>query len=145
MSRRERASKGARSPRADYLRALRGDVDAALALIIHDVIATGAMTHDHAGAAVRIRAAEHQEDLGSLGFEISAAEVAVWVAEAIQEDLIEGFGSGRRLVVWPACPDHPDHPLWLRRTDERVDSQAGDDPAWTCPTTHRRIAELGAL
>src|SRR5689334_11802196 len=38
-------------------------------------------------------------------------------------------------TTWPACPDHPNHPLDLR----------GEPPVWTCPTTHTSKCGLGRL
>jgi hypothetical protein len=73
---------------------------------------------------------------------------ALWVAEAVQEDLIEGIGVSDRLVTWPLCPDHPNHPLWLRSSQENFARRGGellDDPVWTCTTTRRPVAELGRL
>ena len=132
--------------RATYLRDLGGHVDRALALVVHDLVATKAIARDRAEAAVRIRAEEHLEIVQSNGFPVSAQETAVWVAEAVQEDLIEGRGDERQLVVWPRCPDHPNHPLWLRpRTAPDGSSVVDGDETWTCITTHRSIAELGQL
>jgi hypothetical protein len=131
--------------RPDYLRALGTDVKAGLALLVHDLTATGVMDQEEAERFVRIRAAEHLEHLNESGLRVYAEETAVWVTEAIREEIIEGTG-GVRLVTWPACPDHPNHPLWLRSNDEGASS--GDqpsDPAWTCLTTKRAIAEPGHL
>jgi hypothetical protein len=149
VSRKRRAPSQSTAPiRRDYLRSLGDDIEAALALIVHDIVATGALTADEADAVVRIRASFHLEDQLENGVEPRAHETALWVAEAVQEDLIEGVGVGDRLTTWPACPDHPNHPLWLRSGQEDLARRGGvllDDPVWTCTTTHRPVAELGQL
>jgi len=38
-------------------------------------------------------------------------------------------------TVWPACPRHPNHPLWY---DARLE-------AWCCTTDHVVVAPLGGL
>jgi hypothetical protein len=130
------------------LQSLGDDIDAALALIVRDIVATGALTADEAGAAVRIQAAFHLEDQVENGIEPRADETALWVAEAVQENLIEGLGPSNRLVTWPSCPEHPNHPLWLRSPDENF-ARSGDglrsDPVWTCTVTGKPVAELGGL
>ena len=122
--------------RPDYLRAYDDNLDGALALIVHDLIATigypaadaQALVSYH--AEIRLHALAPDTEAGSM--------TAVWVAEAVQEDLIEGVAEEPPLVTWPACPNHPNHPLWLSIADAA-------SAAWTCPTTHERIAELGRL
>jgi hypothetical protein len=134
--------------RRDYLRSLGDNIDAALALIVHDIVATGALTAEEAAAAVHIQTAFHLEDQVENGIEPRADETALWVAEAVQENLIEGSGVGHRLVAWPPCPKHPNHPLWLRSPDEnfrRSGDDLPDDPVWTCTTTGLPVAELGGL
>jgi hypothetical protein len=77
-----------------------------------------------------------------------APETALWIAEAVQEDLIEGHGDLPRMVTWPACPDHPTHPLWLKRRGEDAPTAAETDwgdPAWTCTRSGAVVAELGRL
>jgi hypothetical protein len=132
--------------RPDYLRALGTDFEAGLSLLVHDLTATGVMNQEQAERSVRLRAADHLRHSTENGLSIYAEETAVWVTEAIQEDIIEGLGRVR-LVTWPACPDHPNHPMWLRSNDE-AHASSGEpqtDPAWTCLTTKRAIAELGHL
>ena len=54
------------------------------------------------------------------------------VAEAVQQYLHDAWID----TSWPACPDHPHHPLWLTRTV----------PArWRCPTSGRTFCELGEM
>src|SRR4051794_37619531 len=74
-------SRTTRPIRRDYLRSFGDDIDAALALIVRDIVATGALTADEAGAAVRIQAAFHLEDQVENGVEPRADETALWVAE----------------------------------------------------------------
>lgn len=149
MSRKHRRpSRPATSVRGDYLRLLGDNVDAALALIVNDLVATGAMARGEAEATVRIQASIHLEFQVANALNVHAEETAVWVAEAVQEDLIEGTGIWPRMVTWPACPDHPNHPLWLRSSHEQTESGAievADDPVWTCITRNRAVAELGRL
>lgn len=134
--------------RADYLRLLGEDVEAALSLIIRDVVATGVMPVEEASSVVRERAREHLESQAELRLKTNAEETAVWVAEAVQEDIIEGRDDRPGLVTWPACPEHPEHPLWLRGDYEELPDgteKSIRDPAWTCITSERVVAELGKL
>lgn len=134
--------------RRNYLRALGDDVDAALALIVHDIVATGALPTGEAGPFVRIRASQYRESQAPNGVNPRADDTALWVAEAAQEDLMEGVGTTSPLGTWPPCPDHPNHPLWLRSKNEHLDvgnSRVPDDPVWTCIATGRAVAELGQL
>ena len=145
MARKDRSSDAQPRVRRDYLRRLGDDVDAALALIVHDLVSTGAMSRDDAVAAVRIRAQEHFDSSADLGVTVDAAETAVWVTEALQEDLIEGWGESQPMVVWPRCPDHANHPLWLSSSGQVDGDVVLDDPAWTCRATGRTVVELGQL
>jgi hypothetical protein len=55
---------------------------------------------------------------------------------AVAEDVQQRFRDDRIDTTWPACPQHPYHPLRL----------ADQLPAvWTCPTTARPVCALGAL
>ena len=56
----------------------------------------------------------------------------VLVAEAVQQRLHDD----RIDTSWPACPEHPSHPLWLSRTLPAV---------WTCPSTGKTVCALGEL
>lgn len=144
MSRKRRPpSRSADLIRPDYLRSLADNIDEALALVVHDAVTTGALTAADAGAMVRNRATDYIQDQVANGLNPGADDTAVWVAEAVQQDLIEGLGTAGRLVTWPPCPEHPNHPLWLR-TAGRFDRDA-DDPVWRCSTTNRAVAELGKL
>jgi hypothetical protein len=122
--------------RPHYLRAYDDDLDGALALVVHDVVATNVYPAADARALVsyhaeiRLRAVAPDPEAGG--------KTALWVAEVVQEDLIEGVGDERPLITWPACPNHANHPLWLSIGDAA-------SAAWTCPTTHERVAELGRL
>jgi hypothetical protein len=56
----------------------------------------------------------------------------ILVAEAVQQRLHDD----RVDTAWPACPQHPHHPLWLTRTL----------PArWRCATTGEVFCNLGEL
>ena len=56
----------------------------------------------------------------------------VLLAESVQQRLHDD----RVDTSWPACPEHPRHPLWL----------SGTLPAlWTCPATGRTVCPLGHL
>jgi hypothetical protein len=65
--------------------------------------------------------------------------------EAVQEDLIEGCGKSPPAVVWPQCPEHANHPLWLRSPNRADRDAVADDPAWVCDATGQAVAELGQL
>ena len=134
------------TPNPRYLRALGSDVAAGLALVVHDVVVTGALPRSEAEAAVRIRAADYFESLEHDGVEPDAGDVAVWTAEAVQGDLIEGLGCSPRLATWPVCPDHRHHPLWLRSADRGTghEQEPVDDPVWTCPDHEPRRGRPGA-
>src|SRR4051812_8057509 len=84
-SKRRPTSRSAESIRPDYLRSLGEKLDEALALIVHDVVVTGALTSGEAGAMVRNRTADYVENQVATGFNPRADETAVWVAEAVQE------------------------------------------------------------
>jgi hypothetical protein len=40
--------------------------------------------------------------------------------------------------LWPACPEHPDHPLL-------VEPDLGPDPFWVCHRTGLPLAAVGSL
>ena len=131
----------------DYLQALGGDVDAGLGLIIHDLVTTKALSRADATRIVRRRADEYRRGASRTGMSGNAGATTFWVAEAVQEDLIEGLGTPAQ--TWPICPDHPHHPLWLQPrdpdNDTYVDVDRPVDPVWTCIVSGRRIATLGQL
>ncbi len=130
--------------RPHYLTDLGNDLEAALALAVHDLVATQMMSADAALAAVAYRADLRRRALQGpeSDFEEGAGATVVCAVEDLQQDILEGITSlGPRspsAVVWPRCPAHPSHPLWLR-------SEGESDPAWTCPTTQKVVAELGDL
>ena len=131
--------------RPHYLRTYDDDLDGALALVVRDVVATNALPTADAQALVNYYAEMHLRDLAP--YTEAGGVTALWVAKAVQEDLIEGHGAQPRLVTWPAWPNHANHPLWLSTPGAWSDPSNADlaDTAWTCPTTHEQIAELGKL
>lgn len=56
----------------------------------------------------------------------------VLVAESVQQDLHDD----RVDTSWPACPEHPSHPLWLSGTLPAI---------WACPSTGKPVCALGEL
>jgi hypothetical protein len=129
--------------RPRYLRVYDDDLDGALALVVHDVVATSALPAADARALVGYYAERRVRDLAPDSE--AGGETAIWVAQAVQEQLLEGDAQQQPLVSWPACPHHPEHPLWLStREPDRHDGDLSSS-AWTCPTTHEQIAELGGL
>jgi hypothetical protein len=66
------------------------------------------------------------------GFWASGVPRVVLLAESVQQRLHDD----RVDTSWPACPEHPRHPLRL----------SGSLPAvWTCPSTGRTVCALGHL
>lgn len=117
------------APDADgYLLPFDDDLGGALELVIRD-LQTGGLSADEATRMVW-QLAEWRLDYVSAE---PAGVTALEVAEDAQERVIEGYPAHN----WPACPRHPNHPLWL----------AGEYPyrAWTCTATGERIANLGEL
>jgi hypothetical protein len=98
----------------------------AVELIVRDVTRTIGMTGE-VDAEIRKRARELGE------FVEGPAELTLRLAEDIQQYLHDVFID----TVWPACPVHPWHPLWLR--DDRGELW------WSCLETDTRVAELGTL
>jgi hypothetical protein len=115
-------------PTDGYLRAYDDDLGGALELAIADVVTADIDRDD----AARLVWASAEDRLDHVGAE-SGGETALWVINALQEQMIED----RSGHVWPACPDHPSHPLWI----EALDS----DARWTCEQSGRRVARLGEL
>ena len=116
-------------PKTDgYLREFDDDLHGALNLVIHD-LQTGGLSASDASRLVW-QLAEWRVDFA--GAE-PAGVTALEVAEDAQVRVIEGYTDHN----WPACPRHPNHPLWL----------AGEylDRAWTCTKSGERIANLGGL
>ena len=56
----------------------------------------------------------------------------VLLAESVQQRLHDD----RVDTSWPACPEHPNHPLRLR---------GGPPVVWTCPATNETVCALGDL
>ena len=89
---------------------------------------------DHVGAWVRRRG-----DEGASGITVWRHDPpgpAAWrVAEVVQELIIEHGDN-----TFPACPEDPRHPLWLRHP-ETPDGW----PRWQCRSGHAFTADLGTL
>jgi hypothetical protein len=117
-------------PEADgYLHRFDDDLGGALGLVILDLLTAG-IDEDDASRWVW-DLAEHEID-NTFGTE-PAGLTALWVAENLQERVIK-----TRFNTWPACPEHPNHPLWLS-------SPHDFNATWTCPASGRPIARLGKL
>ena len=123
--------------RPHYLRAWGNDLEAVMALAAHDLVVTRVMTADEATAALQYPVDLSLRQLDD-DWRPSAGTMVVDALEDLQQDLIEGVGSRPGIVVWPRCPMHDNHPLWLRINGNSY-------PAWTCPTTQEALAELGDL
>jgi hypothetical protein len=77
------------------------------------------------------------------GFEGAIRDVATHVRtlrdepddylEKVVEDVQQSFHDQYIDTTWPACPFHPNHPLWLH--NER----------WVCEQTRTPVAPLGGL
>ena len=70
--------------------------------------------------------------------EVTATEArlrpeAYGTEERLVEDVQQDFHDLFVDVTWPACPRHPNHPLWYR------------DGAWWCETDGVAVARLGEL
>ncbi|MGW1996631.1 hypothetical protein [Embleya sp. NPDC001921] len=61
-----------------------------------------------------------------------AAYVPGLIGQDVQEALTE------QGTVWPPCPRHDDHPLYL-------EAELGEDPHWVCERDAEVIAPLGGL
>ncbi len=105
-------------------------------ILLHYVV-TQVMTAEEAMAALQYRVDLSLRQLDD-DWQPSAGATVVDAVGDLQQDLIEGVGSRPGLVVWPRCPTHDSHPLWLRINGD-------SDPAWTCPTAQEALAELGDL
>jgi hypothetical protein len=58
-----------------------------------------------------------------------------WYCDNLVEDVQQEFHDCFVDVTWPACPRHPNHPLWLHREFE----------SWWCESDAVAIARLGEL
>jgi hypothetical protein len=57
---------------------------------------------------------------------------AQYVGDVV-DDVQQYFHDARVDTTWPACPHHPNHPLWF------------SDGWWRCARTDEPVARLGAL
>jgi hypothetical protein len=114
------------------------DLEVVVDALIRDVTMTSSLSGEEATDLVHRRVQDHLGFLYSAGQDEPVPQILAWVLEAVQEDIIEGDMNLPRPVVWPYCPDHPNHPLSFR-------PEGSPDAAWTCPTTGRVIAALGRL
>jgi hypothetical protein len=102
----------------------------AVALIVHDVAATldwnprraTTFTEEIVGVGVGID-----------GWDAAWGSYAIKLAEDIQQQLHDTFVD----TTWPACPLHPQHPLWLDGEHDRA--------VWRCTLAAVDIAPLGSL
>lgn len=111
-----------------YLRALDDDFDGALELVVRDLVTAGCDR-----AVARSLVWRTAGTMIFFGDPSTGGELALRVVDELRADIIEN----RPDHVWPACRDHPNHPLW-------IDVEDADAP-WVCPTTGRRAARLGEL
>lgn len=67
-----------------------------------------------------------------------AAQRLAWIADELQDVVVEWLPELGLPAVWPECPDHPDsHPL-------RVSDDQGT-AVWICPRTGDRVGAIGHL
>src|SRR6476661_8917421 len=107
-----------------YLRAFDNDIDGALQLVVHDLVATRAFESTEASRVVWEWAERCAP--GRAG-----GEAALWVIDHVQDEFHE---AGR--YRWPACPSHPNHCLWMRPALEPT-------ARWTCDIDGEAVADLG--
>ena len=102
----------------------------AVALIAHDLAAT--LDWDPQRAATF---AEETIGLGvnAHGWDVAWGSYAIKLAEDVQQQLHDTFVH----TTWPACPLHPQHPLWLDSDHDRA--------VWRCTQAGIDIAPLGSL
>ena len=97
--------------------------DDVMDLIVPDLVATLGWTADQAREVIATAGTVYEQD---------PELVAVQVAEEVQQWLHDSFLD----TSWPACPSHPNHPLWL----------AEEPPfSWHCPSNATAVARLGQL
>lgn len=96
--------------------------------LIDDVVASLGCSADVATDAVLAEALSilswMDDDLGDTFF-------AIKLGDDVQQYFHDRFVD----TTWPACPDHPNHPLDFK----------GEPMTWTCPTTHESKCSLGNL
>ena len=108
-------------------RALADAVARAAELLTRDVLSTLGPAHR---GVVAERAASLQEFWPEEADEaLDASLVEYRLAEEVQEHFHDLYID----TTWPACPRHPNHPLWC------------EDGAWWCARDRLAIARLGAL
>lgn len=97
-----------------------GDEDRVIALIRADVEATIGPGHDE---PIVEAAARHRLNVGD----------PVGYVDGVVDDVQQFFHDTFVDTTWPACPHHPNHPLWF------------SDGWWRCERIQEPIARLGAL
>lgn len=100
----------------------------AVALIAHDLAAT--LDWDPQQAATF---AEETVSVSVNGWDPAWGSYAIKLAEDVQQQLHDTFVH----TTWPACPLHPQHPLWLDGEHDRA--------VWRCTQAAMDIAPLGSL
>jgi hypothetical protein len=104
-------------------------------LVAHDLVATLGWAEDEA-RTVAEREARHWAEMAQVWDDSRASPPDMYtlhVAEEVQQWLQDTFVD----TTWPACPEHPNHPLQLDETDDRL--------VWRCPRTGEAVAPLGGL
>ena len=96
------------------------DEDRVVALVRADVERTIGPGHDDVIVATAAQCRLYVEDLD-------------YYASKVVEDVQQYFHDMFVDTTWPACPHHPNHPLWL------------DKGWWVCAQTKARVAALGSL
>jgi hypothetical protein len=99
----------------------------AVALIAHDLAATLDWDPQRAAAF-----AEEFAGVSVDGWDAAWGSYAIKLAEDVQH-LHDTFVH----TTWPACPLHPQHPLWLDGEHDRA--------VWRCTQAGMDIAPLGSL
>lgn len=96
------------------------DEERVVALIRKDVETTIGPGHDE---LIVEAAARHRLHVGD----------RVGYVDEVVDDVQQYFHDAFVDTTWPACPDHPNHPLWF------------SDGWWRCERVERPIARLGSL
>jgi hypothetical protein len=110
-------------------------LEAGAALLAADLVATLGWTSTIAADIAQREFTSAESNVSFYVDDDGAARVSTTILRAVEETqqwLHDTFLD----TTWPACPEHPNHPLWL---DENT------PPAWCCPTTGTRVALLGSL
>ena len=96
------------------------DVDRVVGLLTRDLLNTTGSAHESVvtGAASHVRT-----------FTDNPADFEQRVVDDVQQYLHDTFID----TSWPACPEHPHHPLWY------------SDGYWKCDHSGRLVAALGGL